>query len=175
MVDLETLGVVPGCVILSIGAVFFDESELGERFYKVVNTQNCIEAGLHIDPDTVKWWDKQSIEANKVRTDAMLDNVSLNQVLTEFNTFLSQATGVKVWGNGADFDNAILAAAYKAAGVKQGWIPYNGRCYRTIKNTAPNVPKIVRTGTYHNALDDAISQALHLREILAHNPTVVLK
>ena len=34
MIDLETLGVVPGCVVLQIGAVCFDPNggELGEKF-----------------------------------------------------------------------------------------------------------------------------------------------
>jgi DNA polymerase III epsilon subunit-like protein len=31
MVDLETLGTVPGCVILSIGAVAFDENATTSR------------------------------------------------------------------------------------------------------------------------------------------------
>jgi inhibitor of KinA sporulation pathway (predicted exonuclease) len=75
--------------------------------------------------------------------------------------------GALVWGNGADFDNPILAAAYRATGISQGWKPYNGRCYRTIKNLAPQV-RLVRTGTHHNALDDARAQAQHLLDIVEY-------
>ncbi len=67
--------------------------------------------------------------------------------------------------NGADFDQPILICGYRAAGVKQGWTAYNGRCYRTIKNLFPE-PKLVRQGDHHHALDDAKSQATHLIELV---------
>jgi len=176
MVDLETLGTVPGCSILSIGAVFFDGENLGDEFYKVIHRKSCEEAGLHEDPDTIAWWNKQSIEATQVLRDSQLDGQnSLHSVLTEFNAFIKRDTGVKVWGNGADFDNPILVCAYKAVGMKQGWLPYNGRCYRTMKNVAMEVPKLERVGTYHNALDDAKSQAMHLNTIIQLNPGMRLK
>jgi DNA polymerase III epsilon subunit-like protein len=176
MVDLETLGTVPGCVILSIGAVFFDENGLGDEFDKVISKRSCIDAGLLIDTNTEAWWAKQSVEATQVLRDAEIEGENtLLSVLTEFNAFIKRDTGVKVWGNGADFDNPILARAYQAAGIKQGWLPYNGRCYRTIKNIAANVPKLERVGTYHNALDDAKSQAIHLHAILQLNPELKLR
>jgi DNA polymerase III epsilon subunit-like protein len=177
MVDLETLGTVPGCVILSVGAVFFDpvKLELGDEFYKVIHTRSCEEAGLHTDPDTVAWWNKQSAAANQVRTDAMLDGQSsLKSVLEEFNAFIKRDTGVKVWGNGADFDNPILVCAYKAVGTKQGWLPYNGRCYRTFKNMFKDTKMDERVGTFHNALDDAKNQALHMLKILEANEGVTI-
>lgn len=173
VVDLETLGAVPGCVILSVGAVFFDETGLGAEFYKVINKRSCEEAGLLVNQDTVDWWNKQSMDATQVLRDAETSVDTLASVLEEFNAFIKQDTGVKVWGNGADFDNPILAKAYEAVGVKQGWLPYNGRCYRTLKNIAPG-PKLVRVGTYHNALDDAKSQALHAIELFKQHPTLVM-
>lgn len=173
VVDLETLGTVPGCVILSVGAVFFDETGLGAEFYKVINKRSCEEAGLLVNQDTVDWWNKQSMDATQVLRDAETSVDTLASVLEEFNAFIKQDTGVKVWGNGADFDNPILAKAYEAVGVKQGWLPYNGRCYRTLKNIAPG-PKLVRVGTYHNALDDAKSQALHAIELFKQHPTLVM-
>lgn len=161
MVDLETLGTAPGCVILSVGAVEFDPAEgLGREFYAVIHTESCTDAGLFIDPDTKAWWDKQKAEARQVLEDAEDENVSnsLSAVLKEFGAWLPK--GAIVWGNGADFDNPILSAAYKAVGEKQPWGNWNGRCYRTLKNMFPAV-KLVREGTYHNALSDAISQAKH--------------
>lgn len=177
MVDLETLGTVPGCAILSIGAVFFDPNtgKLGSEFYEVVSTESCLELGLHTDPGTIEWWSKQKPEAQKVVQEAKEPTaLHLRDALEQFNAYLATQKGVRVWGNGADFDNPILAAAYKAAGVKQGWLPYNGRCYRTIKSLFPN-NKAERGGIYHNALDDAKTQAQHLialRRLLP--PTVCL-
>lgn len=171
MVDLETLGTVPGCTILSIGAVFFDKDQgLGEEFYRVISRVDCALIGLEEDPSTINWWDRQSAEARTVLIEAALDGQSsMGQVLTDFTAYIKRDTKVKVWGNGADFDNAILAVAYRAVNQRQGWTAYNGRCYRTVKNLLPG-PELVRSGTYHNALDDAKTQALHLIGIMQANP-----
>ena len=63
MVDLETLGTLPGCAIMSVGAVFFDESGLGDEFCMVARQDNYTQAGLAIDADTASWWAQQSPEA----------------------------------------------------------------------------------------------------------------
>lgn len=164
MHDLETLGTVPGCVILSIGAVRFDPrtGELGSEFYSVISTPMSVDLGLHIDPRTEKWWLDQSPEARKVLEQAK-DPSALGPraVLAAFNGWLAEVPDTLVYGNGADFDNALMAAAYHITGVKPGWAPYNGRCYRTLKQERPDV-KLERTGTHHNALQDAICQARHL-------------
>lgn len=182
MVDLETLGNTPGCVILSIGAVGFCPVTgiMGERFYRVVNTLSAIDAGLEADASTQEWWSKQSKEAQQVLLDAGSPDGSLNShlkdVLNEFNDFLRSEpfSDVRVWGNGSDFDNAILAVAYKRCGIKPAWEFWNNRCFRTLKNSAPQI-KMERSGTHHNALDDAVTQARHALAILradASNPIV---
>lgn len=171
MIDLETVGRRAGCGILSIGAVFFDPDAgvLGPELYTVVKLSSCEKVGLHIDPETMAWWEKQNSEAQKVLTQARAarGNKTLDKALLELNTYIAQFTGVRVWGNGADFDNAILINCYAATGVKQGWGPYNGRCYRTLKSFAPDI-KMERAGTHHNALDDAKNQAAHALKIFKH-------
>lgn len=170
MVDLETLGTVPGCVILSIGAVAFDELEVDEQhgFYQVIFQPSCELAGLHVDDATKAWWEDQSEEARAVLKAAnqVESSTMLRDALTLFNNFIldSYPTNVRIWGNGANFDNPLLACAYKAAGIKPAYEFWNERCYRTVKNQYRDV-KLVREGTYHNALDDARSQAKHLVEI----------
>ena len=174
MVDLETLGTVPGCVILSIGAVYFDEKGLGEEFYRPVSRLHSTSLGLKVDQGTVQWWARQSPEARQVlRAAEAKDAPTLHDTLSEFHAYLKLRTNVKLWGNGADFDNPILACAYEAAEMKQTWIAWNGRCYRTLKNIAPG-PKLVRVGTHHNALDDAKSQALHAIELFKLHPSLVM-
>lgn len=164
MVDLETLGTLPGCCILSIGAVAFEPltGELGPEFYRAVMREGQEEHGLHVSASTLDWWSKQSAEARKVFTDPQA--MDLPPALDAFNDYLSQFPNALVYGNGADFDNPILTLAYNAAETPQGWKAYNGRCYRTLKNLAPEI-KLVREGTHHNALGDAISQAKHLCQI----------
>lgn len=171
MIDLETLGRRAGCAILSIGAVAFDAKakELGPELYTVVRLDSCEKAGLHIDPDTIAWWEKQNPEAQKVlkQARAARGNKVLPKALEELNKYLSQfdLKKVKVWGNGSDFDNAILTACYASIEKPLPWEFWNNRCYRTLKSLKPSI-KMQRQGTYHNALDDAKSQALHAIELL---------
>jgi exodeoxyribonuclease VIII len=160
MIDLETLGRRAGCAILSIGAVAFDpdSGKLGSEFYVVVDRQS--QTALHTDPETLAWWEKQSAEARAVLTDPTA--IALGDALIKFNQYLApySFTKVKIWGNGGDFDNAIMASCYAAAGLEVPWAFWNNRCYRTLKNLVGG-PKLTRQGTYHNALDDAKTQAEH--------------
>lgn len=170
MVDLETRGFKPGCAILSIGAVAFgpETGKLGEEFYTVVNTASCHEAGLEDDESTMVWWNGQAEAAKKVLTEAAETETTLATALAAFGTWLGQfgSRQVKVWGNGSDFDNAILAVAYGKLGRDLPWVFWNNRCYRTIKGLYPSIKVGPRTGTYHNALDDAKTQAEHLCRIV---------
>ena len=171
MLDLETYGTRPGCGILSIGAVFFSSTHKewkGPSFYQAVNRASCEEAGLFEQEDTMAWWAKQGSSARQVWQE-IETAPPLAEVLSNFSTWLREntldTTKTQVWGNGADFDNPILSACYSAVARGQPWGPYNGRCYRTLKALAPDV-KLRRTGTHHNALDDAVSQAEHAVRIL---------
>lgn len=166
MIDLETLGTDTNSVILSIGAVKFDPdtNELGEGFIQAVSIESNQAAGRTISADTLLWWMKQSDEA---RVAAFLRKTnSLYVALEALSDFLGN--DALVWGNGADFDISMLADAYKSFEWQTPWKFWNVRCYRTMKNI-PGVPSMTkRIGTHHNALDDAVSQAEHLMQIMQH-------
>lgn len=175
MVDLETLNNVPGGVILSIGATVFGPRGLGAQFYTVVDRSTCLMAGLSIGNDTLDWWEKQSPEAREVLVQAMdpMSSQPLSLALAGFATWMDDNVGldrVKVWGNGGDFDNAFLQAAYAAVGRPLPWKFWNNRCYRTLKNMVGRkyfqIKPPEREGTHHNALDDACHQAQHAVELL---------
>jgi hypothetical protein len=175
MVDLETLGTAPGSIILSIGAVGFDKAGLiGDTFYQVINYSSSKLAGLTEDQATIDWWRKQSPEAQQVLTDAegKTECLQVADAFRRFNQFLAmhgfgtKGSTVGLWGNGADFDNVLLVAAYKQVSVPTAWKFHQHRCYRTIKSLAPSIPIDRGTGTHHNAAADAIAQALHLVTIL---------
>lgn len=168
MLDLETMGNSPNAAIVAIGAVEFDPAtrSLGRRFYRGVSLETSVRGGGQMDASTVMWWLRQSDEARK---DICGDGQPLQQVLVEFSTWLATlAEDVKVWGNGAAFDNVILAQAYRHADLTIPWPHWNDRCYRTMKAMRPDV-KMERVGVHHNAINDAESQALHLMAILAAN------
>lgn len=167
MVDLETLGKMAGCQILSIGAVVFDRHGLGAEFYASLDTTR--QHGLHVDPSTVEWWSKQSPEARKVFDEPTHEFRDGMKAFRDWLWGVDSKGKLEVWGNGSDFDNAILACAFHSADVDLPWLFWNNRCYRTLKNLsgAPKLDKTKRVGTYHNALDDAKTQAMHAIEIKA--------
>lgn len=175
MLDLETLGTRAGCSILSIGAAEFGRDGIKSTYYSVINRKTCLEVGLVEDQDTVNWWFLQSLEAQIVLNETASPNSpTIGEALYQFgNMWLGSLLPVhdidrkylQVWGNGADFDLPILAHAYKVCGQRVPWAPYNGRCYRSLKNFMPNI-RIIRDGTHHNALEDAKAQAEHAVRLL---------
>jgi len=172
MLDLETLDSTPSSAVIAIGAVIFDPADASgykeiDRYYTVVDPRSCVSAGLTIGTDTVMWWMEQSEQA---RSQFFKDRPKskLVDALDGFAAFLAKHTdtrgNIRVWGNGASFDNVILGNAYRALGKPQPWKFWNDMCYRTLKNLMPSV-ELRRGGTYHRADDDAATQAEHLYRI----------
>lgn len=170
MLDLETMSTGSNAAIISIGAVAFniERNKLGPEFYLNVDLASSVKYGGAIDPSTVMWWMQQSEEARKA---LLKDGVDISLALNQFSTWLDHMTDgpkiVNMWGNGAGFDNVVLASAYTRLEKKVPWNFRNDRCYRTIKNLYPNI-KAPNTGVEHNALDDAKYQATHLINIFNH-------
>jgi hypothetical protein len=159
MIDIETLGTRPGDTILSIGAVKFTAEEgITEEFYVTIDPETCKAAGLRAQKSTLEWWEKQSPEA---RAAAFKGEVSLNVALTKLTMWMPPLDSVLVWGNGANFDNTLVAAAYRAMKMDVPWHYWNDRCYRTIANMFLKT-RVERVGTGHHALDDAKTQTLRL-------------
>ena len=157
MLDLETLGTRPGSAIRAIGAVKFDGEKITSEFYQRIDLRSCVAHGLVIDASTVLWWLGQSDAA---RHEFTRSGVALSVGLELFRVWIEDADA-QVWGNGAAFDNALLAEAYARLDQRTPWKFTNDRCYRTLKALYP-VADFVGVGTHHHALDDARSQALHL-------------
>jgi hypothetical protein len=157
MVDIETLGTRPGSVILSIGAVKFFENSIVDEFYVKIDPEDCQVKGMTIEAGTIKWWMKQSVEAQGEMFGGQ--RVGIADALMAFALFVEEDQ--PVWGNGSDFDNAHLAAAFHLLNIDFPWSFWNNRCYRTAKASLPEV-KMVRPGVHHNAISDARYQAVCL-------------
>ena len=168
MVDLETLSAETNAAIISIGVVKFSGKGTSEEFYRTVDWDTSRQAGGDVSTSTLRWWMGQSDEARKAVV--KLGSPSLFQTLQELTTWLSKNGGNKsstvMWGNGSDFDNPILANAFKSVNLEVPWNFWNNRCYRTMKEVlGKNIP-MVKSGVQHNALADAKQQAEHLVKIL---------
>ncbi|EPV0430269.1 3'-5' exoribonuclease domain-containing protein [Escherichia coli] len=169
MIDLETMGKNPDAPIISIGAIFFDPQtgDMGPEFSKTIDLET---AGGVIDRDTIKWWLKQSREAQSA---ILTDEIPLDDALLQLREFIDENSGeffVQVWGNGANFDNAILRRSYERQGIPCPWRYNNDRDVRTMVALGLVIDFDARTtipfeGERHNALHDARYQAKYVSAI----------
>jgi DNA polymerase III epsilon subunit-like protein len=150
VIDLETLGLKPGCRIISIGAT---DLNLNTVFYAKVDPEDF---RFSVDTDTVEWWAKQKDELVE---ETFSGTETIDSVLTRFSEYLSQfGEDFFVWGNAASFDLKILETAYEICNVPVPWSYKQEMCYRTLKNLFPEI-KTIKPITPHHALDDAIAEA----------------
>lgn len=173
MLDLETLGTRPGDAVISVGIQLFDAKagKLGPGFKVNLSIEEVMGAGFGATGSTIKFWIKQSEAATK----AALENPSaLVQGLMSVADLLTDGEGgvndsIKVWGNGAAFDNVLLREMYQRLNLREPWEFWNDRCFRTMKGeldpTKNLQPEFV--GEKHDALADATHQARWLINILA--------
>jgi exodeoxyribonuclease VIII len=173
MLDLETLSTGTNAVIWSIGACKFSveperyDHPILDTFHVTVDPADCQRMGLEIDARTVLWWmDSDRDAPRRELLDREYGWVDLAGALDAFRNWFGFGS-LPVWGNGVGFDNVILKNAFERCNMETPWAFYHDRCYRTLKSLAPDV-KINRTGTYHSAVDDAVSQAGHLIRILQY-------
>lgn len=172
--DLETAGVSPASAIVSIGAVATCENT-GEKcsFYSVCNLAS--QTDRVIDPSTIAWWESQPVEARQTFDQARVgDCPSLAETLDKLTEWLGQIGAthdVYVWGNGSDFDVAILAHAYRQRSPFVPWNFRHSRDMRTLYDITLRLGldisgAVQRNGVHHNALDDATYQADLIMESL---------
>lgn len=158
MLDIETLGTRPGSVIRSIGACLFEPkgSQIGAEFYVNIDRASCEELGLTVDAKTEEWWKRQSLAAQAALT---VDPQPLRDALLSFASWFTSHKGERVWSHGANFDQPLMDMAYRAIGWEVPWLFWNSRCTRTLYDIAGIDTRKLSSGTKHNALDDARSQA----------------
>ncbi len=168
MLDLETWGKAPGCAIRSVGAVFFDPRTgiLSHTFYANVDSRYDAEFGLARDPETEAWWQDQSAAAQVAFTTP--EPKPIDEVCASFREWFCINHGRYVWGHGASFDPLIMEHAMKVCSVEVPWNFWDVRCCRTVLSLGRRRPDRYRTGTHHNALDDAKAQAQAVAAVFRH-------
>jgi len=156
MLDLETLGKGNNAVISQIGGCVFQPCAKEwkiKSFCFFVDPQSCIDVGMEMDWDTIKWWMRQE-EAARAKFQGA--TMSIQEALS----LLSQASWADmrgVWSHGACFDIPILENAFRKCGMKAPWNYKTVRDTRTVFwLTAPVWPD---NPVKHSAEHDAIAQA----------------
>lgn len=172
--DLETLGTSADSVILSIGIVAVCEATGASlKFYSGCSIES--QAHRTISQSTLKWWEGQSAEAREALDYAKSPECpSLAQALDSLTAWLGklgETHDVYLWGNGSDFDVAMLNHAYKQISDFVPWNFRNARDMRTLYDITLRFGMDIRgnaarVGTHHNALDDAQFQSNVVMESL---------
>lgn len=172
MVDIETWGIGPAAIPISIGAVKFYPSEKpfgwGEQFYTAIDPETCAMAGLQLDVNTIMFWMGKD---QRAALDEWLDQpkVDIHNALTGFAQWYGDKQ-LPTWCRGPDFDAVILNTAFKVVGGERPWSHQKNRDVRTIQGLMdwawkpPGFDDVA--GYKHNALADAIKQTFMVKGII---------
>lgn len=167
MIDVETLSTLPNAAILQIAAVKFKfKSDDIEIFCKNILIESSIQHGLAVDKDTIAWWKTKPLNVIKSVTS---NAIPIDDAITNFIDFIGpNASTIAFWANGMNMDFPIIESTCRALGIKTPWRYYNLRDARTVYAICnldwKNYPRI---GSYHNGLDDCLTQVKALKECLA--------
>lgn len=164
VLDIETLDTRPTAAIIAIAAVRIDPYEVNpvvHSFCAFIDPRSAMQYGT-VDAGTLAWWMQQT---DKVRAQ-WEGTTSLRDGLLNFSAWFPDENR-EVYGRGSDFDNTILAHAYRVLEIPMPWKFRNNRCLRTLTALAPSVP-FVRAAVEHDALADAIAEAEHLVKLYKH-------
>lgn len=156
-IDLETLGVSPDSVILTLGAVKFNvkTGDIVDELYLRINVDQQLEHGRVVDEKTLQWWSEQDKDVmfEALNPDGRIDLATSIQHLNKFIVGVS-----KIWCQGAGFDSVILEHLYRSLNTPIPWQYWQIQDSRTLFNLLPEDPRKLYPAKLHNALDDCISQ-----------------
>lgn len=166
MLDLETWGLAPGSALRNLGAVEFElDGRMGQTFYRNIDRQSCVDAWLRIDLATEKWWASQSTAA---KTQLEANQRPIAEVLGEFFQWFTTTGAQCVWAQGAAFDPVLVECAAGLCQLRVPWKFWNVRDTRTVYDLFGFDPRnVIRSGTAHNARDDARYQVQCVAAALA--------
>lgn len=160
MIDIETLGTNPGCVITQIAAIpFYIDKDVflpSGQFSKNIDISSYDE-GFTINPSTLKWWSGQDKD---VFLKSLQGKANITDSLYELKNMVdyNAGDGLFVWAKSPDFDLSILEYAFNHYGIQVPWGFRDKRDVRTIMDLVPK-EDVVSPEIAHDPISDAIAQA----------------
>jgi hypothetical protein len=170
--------------VLSIGAVTINivDGTVASDFYARIIRDGQAELGLTELQSTIEWWDEIK-HATPDGAYAWMEaferypRLRLPLALSALNAYLdchySKKEQAQVFGCGPEFDNVVLANAYRVTGVPMGWTFRGNQSIRTILllskiifGTLPEHP--AKGNIAHHALHDARREATSILRLLHH-------
>jgi len=167
MLDIETLGTCPDCVVLTLGAVKFNpytKEDVAGGIYCKPDVDDQIARGRIVGEDTMEWWSQQA-EAVREEPLGTAGRIPVEQMLKELNRFLVGAGNI--WAQGAVFDIGILEHLYKQYDMVPNWQFWQISDSRTLFKVHGD-PRVKGKEGLHNALEDCVSQAEAVQQVYAN-------
>lgn len=165
MIDIESAGTTHDAVILQIAAVRFNpkdpDFQLDGRIWHLdVEDQTAI--GRCICDDTMAWWATQGEDAIESVFGEGIERTPIIQAMDEFHKFVWGYW--EYWAQGPVFDFPIIESLLRQLDKPDPWAYHQVRDSRTMfKSGIPYTP--TENPLKHNALSDAMCQALDLQQI----------
>ena len=163
MLDIETLGCEPGCVVLEVAAIEF-HPETGatmQEFHIQLGIPAQQDDGFRIDHDTLAWHEKRGLLAGK------WEGEYYEYAYFAICHWLKSIPIEDLWMKGTDFDVPVLKRLGEDSTVEWPIPYYASRDLRTLMKVAG--VKRPATTVAHRALDDCrqqISDLMECRRIL---------
>lgn len=164
MIDVENIGVEPGCPVLTIGMCLFDikTGEIGVEFYERIDPKKAQIYGTST-LSTMVWWNDQGEAA---RAEAFGGTADPKDIAVTLRHWFEKycPPDVRVWGNGSCMDIVQLeywlrqcAPVQSKYGHSYPWKYWNIMDMRTCMMLASlQMPKTRPAGmVFHNSLHDA--------------------
>lgn len=165
MIDVEALRLKKPWLapLMQVGMVVFDEKGVVKKMVEVYVDQASLPEWAVPEKQTVEFWEKQPgwpkmLEALESRSTSVFD--ALLQIRNLYTIFQCQS----VWFAGPKYDETILDSYFDHFELDPPWRYNDSRDYRTIRKQHPDVPK-PDNPNLHFALEDAMYQVAHLRDI----------
>lgn len=172
MLDIETLGVRPRSIIVSIGAVVFQRhgAVLAHEFYANVEARTqASEYGLTTDESTLAFWNKPENQTARKRLEKNPKPIRLPDALEKLSKFYREHRCERIWSHGAPFDVVLVEEAMRACNWHDSKIPWRFHDVRDTRTLFELVFKLperdLKKYPKHEAVADAKYQAVCVQHV----------
>lgn len=173
MIDIETLGQGPGCVITSVALVPFNLNgkplEDSTPFQIQLHIGEQLAEGYTMNMDTLEWWLNNSLE---VRRSTFGGVGWLSELTTELVEYIQQIEKeyktYRLWATSAKMDYGCIHYTFAKQGKPYPFNHTAEHCARTVRNLTkmlvPGYKLDADKGRNHDAIRDCITQIDQLQK-----------
>ena len=159
------------------GEVVYETATNKPYFYGKASLENNLNRGRTVSASTIEWW----LQQDKKAIDEILQykDASIKNLINDFHywVLLNIKGDTKIWANGVNFDIKILENAFKQFNLSIPWGYGQICCMRSLRALEKHVPHFVQIKKWHeykeemgdsahNALEDALTQAKYVQNIM---------